>query len=77
MPDKRDALREFEDRVRDDPEFSDDDLRVVRRVIVLYRGAEAGSKVARIIVVGLAGLAGAIAAWDVVMAKMRAAWFGG
>lgn len=73
---ERAALRKLVQRVESDPAFSGEELKALREVLMVYEGLRAWGQGARWIVMGLAALAAAVTAWEVLSAKVRA-WFGG
>jgi hypothetical protein len=69
-------LRRLLDRADRDPSFSKEDADLLREMIRVYRGIRAWGMGARFLVVVLAGLAGGLAAWEVVTERVGK-WFGG
>ena len=70
------ALRKLEERVAHNDEFTPEERRALRQVLAVYEGIEAWGRVGRAAVVGLAALAAAVTAWEVLTAKVRV-WLGG
>lgn len=66
------AIDEIAKKLERDPTFSDEEMVIIRAMIQTYRGLAAMGKISKFAVFGLAALAGAIAAWDVIISKIRA-----
>lgn len=72
-PDKGDAaLDRLAACVKTNPQFSDDDAAVLKDIIEAYRGWRYFGRMSKIIIFTLGAIAGFIAAWDVLVAKLRA-----
>jgi len=69
-------IRNLLNRARRDPSFSEADTELLIEMARVYRGIRAWGVGARFIVLALAGLAGGLAAWEVISEKVRT-WFGG
>lgn len=72
---EKEALKKLAARLESDPSFSDHDARIIKEMIQCYMGIRAWGRIARIIVVGLAMLAAAVTAWEVLSQKVRQ-WLG-
>lgn len=71
-----DELSSVERKVAADPAFSAEEAAILREVISTYRGLRAFGRLARIVVVSLAALGAGVAAWDMLMERVKA-WLAG
>lgn len=70
------ALRRLIAKAEADPDFSQDDIAALRQMAEAFKGFQYFGRFAKWIVFLLAAIAGGIAAWEQIMAKVRA-WLGG
>jgi hypothetical protein len=70
-----DTLQVVEKKVATDPMFSPEEAALIREVIATYRGLRFLGRAMRATVVTLGLIAGAIAAWDSLAARVKA-WLG-
>lgn len=70
------ALRRLIAKAETDPDFSQDDIAALRQIADAFRGFQYFGRFAKWVVFLLAAVAGGIAAWEQVTAKLRA-WLGG
>ena len=73
--DEERLLRVLIAKAQNDPDFSSDDVELLREIIQAFAGFRAFGRFTKWIVVGLAGLAGALAAWEAVLLRMKQ-WLG-
>ena len=70
------ALRRLIAKAETDPDFSQDDIAALQQMADAFKGFQYFGRFAKWVVFLLAAMAGGIAAWEQVTAKLRA-WFGG
>ncbi|GAA6176949.1 hypothetical protein [Sulfitobacter pacificus] len=70
------ALRRLITKAEADPDFTRDDIDALRLIADAFKGFQYFGRFAKWVIFLLAAIAGAIAAWDAVIAKVRI-WFAG
>lgn len=71
------VLERFAQRAQDDPQFTDEEAKVLRQVMDAYRGWQAFGRGVRVIVVALGLVAAGLTAYDAIMDRVRAWILGG
>lgn len=68
-------LAKVMEKVRADPNFSEEDLAVLREMVSAWNGWKAFGRFSKLIVYILAGIAGAITAYNTVLGQVKT-WLG-
>jgi len=66
-----DALKKLEHVTQRDPEFSPEDRLLIQEMVAAYRGWLALGKAAKFLIVGLAAVAGAVTAYNIILNGVR------